>query len=67
MRSLSSDVGGGVGVDLAGQDHVFVGVPEEVRFPVVVALEMLGKSFGRIPRSSQACSDKYMVEIISDV
>ena len=34
--------------------------------PVVGVLEMLGKSSGRISRSSQACSDKNKVKIISD-
>ena len=60
------DVGGSVGDDLAGQEHVFVGVPEEVRLSLVGLLEILGKSSGRIPRSSQACSDRNKEKIFSD-
>jgi hypothetical protein len=51
-----------VGSDLVGQEHVLIGVPEEARLPVAVVLEMLGKSSGRIPRSSQACSEQEQAE-----
>ena len=63
MAGRGKDVGGGGGDDLAGQEHVLVGVPKEARLPVVVALEMLGKSSNRIPRSSQACSDRNKVKM----
>ena len=43
-----------------------MGVPEEARLPVVGVLEILGKSSGRIPRSSQACLEKNKVKIIFD-
>ena len=55
-----------VGSDLVGQEHVLIGVPEEARLPVAVVLEMLRKSSGRILKSSQACSDRNKVKIISD-
>jgi hypothetical protein len=60
-------VGGGEGDDLAGQEPVLVGVPEEAWLPVVGLLEMLVKSFCRIPRSSKAYLDKNKVEIVSDM
>ena len=52
------------GDDLAGQENVLLGVPEEARLPVVWVLEMLGKFSGRIPRSSQECLDKKKLKII---
>ena len=58
MVGRGKDVGGGGGDDLAGQEHVYVGIPEEATLPVV---GLLGMSSGGIPRSLQACSDKNRV------
>ena len=63
MTVRGSGAEGGGNDDLAGHQHVLVGVPEEARLPVVGVLEMLGKSSDRIPRSMQACSDRYKVKL----